>query len=233
MTVGVVSTTFREADILDQWIRHILAEGVDLILVADKLADDGTRDILEGWQSNRLQWVDDTEPCHRQAYWTNRLAAEAHDRGMDWILPADVDEFPYACNGGTVTEALADSPHDKLYMHVWEHRDRDNRYADPHRMPKVAYRWRSEASVEMGSHDVTIPGGAHGVLDMRELKYRSFEHFCRKAADRNMTLAPEARAANQGVHHLRLEHMDTDQLRAEWDAATSRPTVHDPIPTHV
>ena len=56
---------------------------------------------------------------------------------------------------------------------------------------------------------------------------------CRKSADRNATLDPAARARGDGAHHLYLENMDTAQLRAEWDAKISAPTVFDPIPSHM
>jgi hypothetical protein len=232
--IAAVSTCYNEADILDLWIRHMLAEGVDLIMVADKLGRDNSREILESWheRDERVVWVNDIEDSHRQAHWTNLLAGEAHHRGAEWILPADADEFPYAVDGGTVAETLANCPHDKLFMRVWPHKDRDNKF-DPHRLPKVCYRWSPNAFVVMGSHDVSLPGGTYGVLDMRELQYRSFDHFCRKAEDRNQTLEPVARARNDGSHHLRLEKMNREEMLHEWEQMQSRPTVHDPIPTHV
>ena len=231
--IAVVSTCFNEADILDLWIRHLLAEGVDIINVAAKAGSDDSCRILQVWSENdsRVQWVDDTEPCHRQAWWTDRLAEAAHDMGADWILPADIDEFPYATEGGTIAEALADCPHDKILMNVWPHRDKEHKF-DPHRLPKVCYRWSPNAHVTMGSHDVSIPGGTYGVLDMRELQYRSFDQFCQKAADRNQTLEPAARARNDGSHHLRLEKMNREEMQHEWDLMQSRAVTYDPIPSH-
>ena len=78
--IAVVTTTYAEADIVGKWIAHTLAEGVDLILAADKLSDDGTRDILQA-AGEQVVWFDDAEPCHRQAWWTDQLATEAHHSG--------------------------------------------------------------------------------------------------------------------------------------------------------
>ena len=233
--IAVVSTTFREVDVVDLWIRHTLAENVDLILVADKLADDGTRDILDDWhhKDERVEWVDDPEPFHFQAHWTNELARRAHERGADFILPADVDEFVYATNGGTIAEALADCQWMKICMTVWPHKSWDYKFQSAHRLPKVCYRWTPDALVSMGSHDVSISQpGVYGLLDMRELQYRSFEHFCRKAKSRNETLSPDARARNDGSHHLRLEGFSQEQMQQAWDEMQAQSVVFDPIPSH-
>lgn len=232
--IAVVSTSYQEADILDSWIAHLLAEDVDLILVADKLGNDNSRSILDHWSrtTSRVEWIDDTESCHRQAYWTDRLACEAASRGADWILPADTDEFPYAVSGDTIGNAMKDCEYYKLFMRVWPHKDHDNRFVNPHRLPKVAYRWSSDAHVVMGSHDVSLPGGEYDVLNMRELQYRSFGHFVRKAADRNATLEPSARARGDGWHHLRLETASIDELKNEWQLIQAQESVYDPIPAH-
>jgi hypothetical protein len=231
--IACVSTCYREADILDLWINHILGEGIDLILIADKLAPDGSRDILERWaKTGQLEWIDDTEDCHRQSWWTDRLADMAHDRGADFTLPADVDEFPYAVNGDTVAEAITAYDGNKLCMKVWPHKNWDTRFMDHHGLPKVAYRWSPEARVTMGSHDVSIPGGDYGILDMRELKYRSFEHFVQKVTDRNATLEPSARQRHDGSHHLALENNTREELELEWQHICSAQTTVDPIPSH-
>lgn len=234
VTVAVVSTCFREADILDLWIRHLLGEGVDHILIADKAAPDNSRAILENWAGlyEQVEWFDDDQDCHKQAWWTDRLAGLAHERGADFILPCDVDEFPYALNGATVADAINGFSGDKICMQVWEHRDWNTRYAEHHVLPKVAYRYSPEARVTMGSHDVTLPGGDYGILAMRELKYRSFDHFTQKVADRNATLEPAARQRHDGAHHLALENKTREELEIAWQTMQQVPIVADPIPSH-
>lgn len=229
--IAVVSTTYREADILDQWIQHTFAEGIDLILVADKYAEDGTRDILRSY--SQVRWVDDTESCHRQSHWIERLADDAHDLGAKFILPLDVDEFIYAIDGAPVAETLRNGTYDKLLMTVWPHKTWSEKFVQPHRLPKCAWRWQPSVQVAMGNHSISLPGGESEVLAIRELQYRSFEHFCQKAADRNATLDPIARARQDGWHHLRLENMDQNQLLAEWHAKMSQESALDPIPSRI
>lgn len=236
MAVGVVSTSYREADLLNTWIAHLLSEDIDLILVADKLADDQSRDILENWHrgsGGMVQWFDDTEDSHLQAMWTDRLANEAHEQGMEFVLPADVDEFPYSLTDETVGATLKHCEHDKLFMQVWPHKDWQNRYEQPHRLPKVCYRWSPDAHVAMGSHEVTIAGGEHDILAMREWQYRSADHFIEKTHLRNLTLQPEARQRGDGWHHLRYEDFSDGQMRQEWETMISQPTILDPIPTRM
>ena len=213
----------------------MLAEDVDLILIVDKFADDGSREILEHWKNstNQVVWVNDTEDSHKQAYWTDFLANMAHERGMDWILPADVDEFPYAVSSESIGKTLETLSCSKLFLEVWPHLDWNNKFTEPHRLPKVAYRWSPDAHVAMGSHEVSIAGGERGILAMRELQYRSFEHFCQKTDDRNATLEPSARARGDGWHHLRLENMGVEERRREWELMISSATIFDPIPTHL
>ena len=205
-----------------------------MIYVADKLADDGTRDILERWADTGIvEWIDDAESCHRQAYWTDRLAADAHESGAEWIIPADIDEFVYSANGGTIADVLADCPSQKLYMRVWPHKDWQVRFQDHHPLPKVCYRWQPDAHVTMGSHEVTIAGGEYGIINMREMKYRNFSHYQQKIADRNTTLDPAARARGDGAHHLWLEQKNTEELEVTWNTLCWAPTILDPIPSHL
>jgi len=232
--LAVVSTSYRESDLIDTWIQHTLSEGADLILVADKMAPDGTRDILENWADldERVVWFDDDQDAHRQSWWTERLADIAHECGATWICPLDVDEFVYATHGGTVANAIAEYPGSKLFMRVWQHLDWTTRYADHHRMPKCCYRWEPDVRIEMGAHNVSVGGGEYDVLDIRELKYRNFEHYVQKIADRNATLEPAARSRGDGAHHLWLENKGRQELEIEWQKMLSVQTIADPIPSH-
>ena len=237
MAVGVVSTSYREADLLNTWIAHLLSEDVALILVADKLADDQSRTILDQWRqgtNGMVQWFDDTEDSHRQAWWTDLLAEKAHEQGVDWILPVDIDEFPYSLTGESIGKTLLSlSDCYKLFMQVWPHKDWQNRYVEPHRLNKVCYKYSPDAHVAMGSHEVTLPGGERDILAMREWQYRSVDHFIAKTHSRNQTLEPAARLRGDGFHHLRLEGFSDDQMRQEWETMISQPTVLDPIPTRM
>jgi hypothetical protein len=228
--IAIVAICKDEVDIVERWLDHHFAEGVDWAYIADA-STDGTREILEA--HNRVTVLPDTDQYVQQAAWTNRLAVMAGDEGADWILPTDLDEFVYAPSGATVAEALADCPHGVLALTCWPHLDWDTRYEAPHRLPKVCYRYRPDAWVAVGNHSVTGPPGVYDVLAMRELQYRGYDHFVRKVRERSAVLSPQDRAVGVGSHCTRLDGWSDDQMRVEWESHIAAPTVYDPIPSHV
>ena len=205
--IAAVYTCKNEIDIVEASLRHMLAEGID--------TDDD-------------QYVD-------QPGWTNRLAHEAGRDGATWILPCDIDEFMYATNGDTIAKVLHGLGPDAMVLDMWayQHLNWDTRFVEPHGNRKVAYRYDPSANVTWGSHAVYLAGGrGDGVLNIREIQYRSFEHFCAKALARQAHLSPADKAQGVGGHHSRLEGWSEDEMRAEWERLISVPMIHDPIPTH-
>lgn len=231
--IAAVSTVRNEADIVASTIRHLLAEGVDLVLVADGQSSDGTKDILEALrkETHRLSWYVDSLPYHRQPFWINWLAAEAASRGAAWVIPFDADEY-WIAPGRTLAEAINAQPEDVgvLCAPIFQHHDAEHRETTPKPFPKVAYRWCETARIRAGNHGVDgVPGReVWDVLQVREIQYRGFEHFVAKMRARNATIDPEL-PADAGWHHRRLADFTDQQLRAEWDAMCAVPTVHDPI----
>jgi hypothetical protein len=232
--IAAVSTIRNEADIVEASIRHLLAEGIDLILIAEGRSTDKTRDILEDLkiETGQVEWIDDAEEVHRQPYWIDLLAAKAAQRGAEWILPFDADEFFYARNRSlTVADALNACDDPRTFACSYQHLDWDTRQVNPKGMCKVAYRWSPEAQIFMGNHDVSIDGGGEGTIDLRELQYRSYEHFCRKIEERLATLDPDAERQGAGGHVTDLRGADEDQMRKAWEAMCAIPTIYDPIPS--
>lgn len=233
--IAVVGVVKDEADIIEVWLRHYLAEGIDHIYLSDGCSTDGTREIIQqvASETQQVTMITDDEPIIRQAYWTNHLADMAGDAGAEFIVASDIDEFFYAVNGQTIAEALTDSPHDKFYVHTYLHLDWDTRQVEPKRLPKVAYRYFPDARVSMGNHEVSLPTGEWNVLDLRELQFRGFDHYVRKVKARLATLDPVERARGNAAHYLALEHLSDEELRREWDAIVAVPVIADPIPTHL
>ena len=230
MSCAIVGVSRNENDIADIWVRHHLAEGVAGIYLADA-STDGTKEILRGFPE--ITALDDTNEFCLQAEWTNRLAAMAADDGHTWVLPVDLDEFVYSVDGDTIGNTLAKCEHDKLYVRAYEQQDWSARYVQPHYLNKVAYRWSPAAQVTMGNHEVTILGGMHDVLALRELKYRSWEHFLRKTRERNETLDPSARARGEAWHHQILQNKNEQELQIEWQQMQAREKIADPIPSRI
>src|SRR5690348_11150571 len=97
-----------EEDVIEGVVRHLLAEGVDHVLVADNLSSDGTRAILDGLAAGHpVTVVDDPDPAYRQAEKMTALARRAGAAGADWVIPFDADELWVA--SGTTLRAYFDS----------------------------------------------------------------------------------------------------------------------------
>lgn len=235
--IAVVGIVKNEIDIIELSLRHMLAEEIDHIYLADGCSTDGTREIIEdiARSTGRITVLTDDDEYVQQAAWTNRLAAIAADDGADWIVANDIDEFFYSVDGQTVAARLRglDASITKLYARSYQHLDWDTRQVKPKRLPKVIYRWSEGAEVTTGNHDVNLPGGEYDIIDLREIQYRSVEHFICKARAGVACLDATARSNGYGWHHLRLDGMNDEQLRSEWDAMCAIPTVFDPIPSHL
>jgi glycosyltransferase involved in cell wall biosynthesis len=88
-----VAMVRNERDLVGVTVAHHLAAGVDEVLIVDNGSTDGTPDVLRLLAKNgRVHWLSDTS-AYRQASITTALAREAYDRGADWVLPFDADEF--------------------------------------------------------------------------------------------------------------------------------------------
>lgn len=238
MNLSTAMTCKDEADIIEISLRHQLAEGVDRIFIADA-STDGTREIIDALaaETGRIEvFTDDDQYCN-QPGWTNRLIGMARDAGADWIMPNDVDEFTYGTSGQTVAETLDALPESvtSLVLRVYPHLNWSTRFVNPHGMTKVAFRGSPDATVSWGNHHLYMPGATqtHDVLDMRELQYRGFDHFKRKAKRAWDNLSPYDKANGTGGHHTYMEGMSEEQMRAEHDRIMGVPMTADPIPTHL
>lgn len=230
--IVAVSTVRNEADIIGQSVAHLLAEGVDQLLIADGMSTDGTREILAGF--DQVTIVDDTEEFHRQPMWINRLASRAADLGARWILPFDADEFHCATGGETLAEFFANVRPGitKVYAPMLHHLNTEWRWPEAKPLPKVAYR-AFPCSIRPGNHDVSVPGGSlYEGLVVREIQYRGFDHFMRKIRERNAT-RPPTDPKSHGAHHWQFDGWTREQLEPVWDEMVERATVYDPIPSRV
>ena len=232
--IAAITTVLDEAHIVGSTVAHLYNQGIDEIYVYLGPCTDNTREVLAPYPVTIL---DDLSPVHYQPARMNELAALAGEAGAEWIIPFDADE--YWCSEKleaypTVADALGVIPADGTVVRVGSYHYHDREYRQPHTQwnTKVAYRWRPEAELTNGNHDVLHVGGlpVYGALLIRELQYSSFEHFCKKVADRCRTLDPAARARGEGVHHTRLEGASVDELREAWDKLAASANVYDPIP---
>lgn len=234
--IAGITTVLNEADIIESTIRHLLAEGIDLVLVADGRSTDGTRDILQDLEetTQRVKWFDDDSTFHAQAMWMNLLAAKAGAQGADWIVPFDADEFWYATSGTTIADELTslEPSVSVVDAQLWHHRDFSHRYVVPEGLPKVAYRWSPQSVLAMGQHSVSVPDGrtVDGLLQIRHLQYRGVEHFVRKIRERAPRVDPIEKARGNGSHISSLENMTDLELRQHYGAMTNAVFEYNPVP---
>ena len=235
--IAAVYNSRDEGDIVECSIRHMLAEGVDLILLSDQSTPgEGTVETLRELEAEtgQVRVYPNDDPCWFQEETMNELAEMAAREDADWIIPADIDEFWYAEDGRTIAEVLPLVLHEKQSATRYLHQSWDQRQLDPQppHLGKVAFKWQPDRTVTTGNHAVRGEGTPEtGVLGIRELHLRSFEHFKAKMKDRAQRLDPKRRAEGAGYHFTRLEGLTEEQLEQEWQEWLAVPTVYDPIPS--
>lgn len=233
-----------EEDVIGRTIGHLLAEGVDLVIVADNLSTDGTRDILEGFD-DRVMILEDPTVGYYQADKMTRLAAMAYGEGADWVLPCDADEIFYDPAGATLAERFADADPrvGTVEIRGWDHIatradipghpfDRiTHRRPEYQTFPKVAFRAHPDAKLAMGNHSVECPGIVAHDLAYRHFQYRSLKQMTRKL--RNGATAYEATNLPdyEGAHWRQGGNLTEVQLSVKWDELCSEEgLVFDPAP---
>lgn len=234
--IAAVTMARNEADIIETSTHHLLDQGVDLVIVADHGSTDGTRYILDGLRAHTgcVEWISNDDQMYRQQHWMDLLARMASHRGAEWIVAWDVDEF-WSGTTRTISDTIAWLAPDVnvLPAVLWHHQTWDDKVVPAESLSKVAYRWKSGARMAPGNHGVKLPDAlvcATSLLEIRHLQYRSFEHFCRKVREQNVTLPPNLRQRGDGAHHTRLDGASDGEMREAWETLCGRETVHDPIP---
>jgi len=91
--IWAIGTTRNEVDLVRTNILHHLSQGVDRFLLLDDQSVDGTRDMLSDLaRTYPVEWSP-YSGSFRQDQLLTALAVKAFERGADWILPVDADEF--------------------------------------------------------------------------------------------------------------------------------------------
>ena len=245
-----------EADVVGFTLAHLLAEGVDHVIVADNLSTDDTGRILRLYaEGNRVTVLEDDDPAYEQAAKMTRLAHMAYGMGATWVLPVDADEVPYCPDGRTLGQFFGRCDADVVklvgYDHVVTPLDDQalanpflriaHRRIDRQKLPKVAFRANPAAKLEMGNHGVDHPGGCTvGGLELRHFQFRSLEQMTRKyrqgkaaydATDPTSYVGLNYRRGHFGTHWLEGGSLSDEQLAARWnDLLHESGLICDPAP---
>lgn len=246
MSIWGVAMVKDEIDILPFNVAWML-ENVDYLLIADNLSTDGTYEYLLEMQSlhSNIHVVKDQEVAYHQSAKMNQLfkLAFSLDSAIEWIVPFDADEFWIGNNSRHFGEEIKNTQEDIIYASVWHMvsmqvetsesplHDICWRQENREQFPVVAFRWNTDASIQMGNHDVLWPGGRclHGKFGVRHYQYRSLAQFKQKV--RNGKAAYDATTFDIGVgYHWRMYGaMSDEELTEIWNTWSSeRGLIFDP-----
>ena len=194
-----------EEDILDAHLRYHLENGVDFVIATDHLSEDGTTEILRGYErAGCLHLIrDEQEEFDHPLHVTRMARLAATDFGADWVLNADADEFWWP-RDAPFRELFASIParfgvvqgfwrhfvlrpdDDKPFFErmLWRRRPSPDPL-DPYQPAvKVAHRAHPHAVVMGGNHKARIPGYATIEdwipIEVLHFPFRTAAHATRK-----------------------------------------------------
>lgn len=247
--IVAVSMFKNEEDVAETVVRHLFAEGVDRVIVADNLSTDHTRDILDTIAEHYpLTVINDPVLAYEQDVKMSRLARRAYEAGADWVLPFDADEIWYGVDPQTgepcrIADALSqvDDEIQVVRAFGWDHIQRETnplgpfspmRRAETQKLAKVAFRAHPDARMHMGNHDVTLPGpSVVGPLAFRHFQYRSLEQMTTKLRQGREAYEASDVHPMHGTHWRAGGLKSDDELAAEWaELCAEDGLIFDPAP---
>lgn len=226
MKIVGVSMVKDEVDIISSSLEHVLAEGVDEIVVADNMSTDGTNEVLVelAGRAPVTVLIDEQVGYYQDQKMTFLANYAAVEHNADWIVPFDADEF-WCGRDGTLRDAILETNAGILEAETYVHPpvgDSHLRASAPKQEKKVCFRWVESIWLQMGNHDVHHPGSREaGALLIHEFQYRTLEQFKRKVQNGAAAYAATDLDESLGLHWRRFGAMSDDELEAEWRRMTA------------
>jgi hypothetical protein len=228
MSVWAITMVKDEADVIEATLRHVAAQGVEGVIVADNGSTDGTREILSRLLEDELGGAalrvhDDPVVGYYQSRKMTALAEGAHrEYGATWIWPFDADELWYHGDTDKLASVVEDHArlhpnHPIIQTRLWHHFptavDAEGgspfermvyRSGDEAPIGKVIVRWQPGAVILAGNHGATVPGNGTAPvpssIQVRHFPYRSEDQFVRKAVNGSQAYAATDLPWGTGQH---------------------------------
>lgn len=228
-SVWAVGLVRNEGDVIEAAVRHLVAQGVDHVLVADNLSTDGTHEVLRRLEGTdaRVHVAIDHEPAFHQASKTTRLAQAAWRAGADWIVPFDADEFWFA-EGGTLADHLrrttANSVRALVHNAVPATGDlpliRTSTLlleSVPQSLEKRAVRSHRWLRLQRGNHGVDRTGPVSDGLFVVHVPYRGPRQLGRKHAPEALIDRLASAEPHHAVQYRRGDELDAAGVPGAWE----------------
>ena len=250
--VWAVTSVRDEADTIGHVLDHLLAEGVQRILVADHLSRDGTSDILAAYARRHPVTVAPlTLDGFPQGAVMTVLARHAARMGAEWIIPFDADELWFGPSGQRLADYLLSRDEAIMRGPLWDYLATGNDDpAQPNPFErinyrrdapggttggwfKVAFRAHRRAVLVIGNHAVQRPGQTGDGLVIAHYQFRSKEQFIRKVTQGSAAFDAAGLGGRAGHHwrDLAARQGDLDRLWSGLARDQTLPFDWWPVPT--
>jgi glycosyltransferase involved in cell wall biosynthesis len=214
--VFAVSMVRDEADIIEYTVSHLLAHGIEKVLISDHFSVDGTREILEGMPSVVVGRYGDK--AYNQAEEINRLIGVARESGADVVIPFDADELFITKDDRMLVDVISNIPDgiDSLQVGVVNHistyldnKDELNPFLRMNRRlkdktwswEKVIVRATPDMKVVMGNHKALVGERVStDSIEVRHFPYRSVGQLVTKIKNGSESLGKTDLPETTGSH---------------------------------
>lgn len=228
--IWAVTMVKDEIDIIEATVRHLLAQGVDQILIADNGSTDGTLELLRKLSVELPLHVGiDSETGYYQDHKMTALAQAARRHGAIWVIPFDADEFWFAPDRSLRDFLLTTDASivTARIFNVFPTRDRptlsgiDGRVSLDLSSPiqeKVAVRTHPALWIGMGNHSAVRQGYQRPGLRIVHVPWRSQTHLARKIRHGASAFRSAGLADKFGSHWINQESRNDDEMLQLWES---------------
>jgi Glycosyl transferase family 2 len=209
-----------ESELVEYTIRHLLAHGIDRLLIIDHASRDGTSEILSSLASEtgQLEVERKEEPVFLQEVWTNYLIAIAGKKhGATWIVPFDADEIFIPLTQSTIAEELRTVESGVFVVQSFAYVNLFQRATDAQCL-KCIFSWIEGCTINKGAHSVCGHVGPIMCdrIKIAERRYLNSAHFIKRVrkhiASRDVNLP-----SHSGLQYQLLRNKTDVQLENEYE----------------